>query len=91
MRLARPVIGILAEDDDPDLVERRQIERREPLAAFGEDALAGLPFGDEEVLQRLHIGLSNSARSGASQLSCSLTPSDTRPLPPNVAPPRPGG
>ena len=40
MRLALAMIGILAEDDDADVLERRQVERAEPLAARREDALA---------------------------------------------------
>lgn len=57
MGLAWSVIGILAEDHDPDLVERRQVERAEPFRALGEDLPAPFALGEEEVLEVGHIGL----------------------------------
>src|SRR3546814_19058998 len=45
----------LSQDHDPHLIERRQVERPEPLAALGEDAFPAGFLGDEEALQRLHI------------------------------------
>src|SRR3546814_7349399 len=62
MRLAGTVIGILSQDHDPHLIERRQVERPEPLAALGEDAFPAGFLGDEEALQRLHIRALELAR-----------------------------
>src|SRR5690606_30007415 len=56
VRLAGAMIGILAEDDDAHLLERRQVERAEPFGALGEDALAGRLLRHEEAAQRRHIG-----------------------------------
>ena len=57
MRLARAVIGVLAEDHDADLLGRRQVERPEPFDALGEDALAGRLLRDQEALQLGHVRL----------------------------------
>ena len=56
MRLAEAVIGILAEDDDADPIERGQVERCEPFAALWKDVLASLLLGRQEGAERLHIG-----------------------------------
>ena len=57
MRLPLAMIGVLPQDDDADLVERRQVERAEPLGRAGEDTLAAGALLGQEGLQRLHIGL----------------------------------
>src|SRR5204863_1141090 len=53
--LARPVIGILPQDDDPHLFQRSQVERPEPLAAGREDALARLLLADQPAPKRAHV------------------------------------
>lgn len=57
MSLALAVIGVLAEDHDADLIERRQVERPKPFAAFWEDPLPALALDSEEALEISHVGL----------------------------------
>src|SRR3546814_10020474 len=63
MRLAGAVIRILPQDHDADALDRRQVERAEPLGPAREDAAARRLLGDEELLERRHIGLLEFARS----------------------------
>src|SRR3546814_2405019 len=62
MRLAGAVIRILPQDHDADALDRRQVERAEPLGPAREDAAARRLLGDEELLERRHIGLLEFAR-----------------------------
>src|SRR3546814_15331517 len=62
MRLAGAVIRILPQDHDADALDRRQVERAEPLGPAREDAAARRLLGDEELLERRHIGLIEFAR-----------------------------
>ena len=64
VRLAGPVIGILAENDDPHLVKRRQVERPEPFGALGENAFAALTLGEQEAFEVGHVGLGELALQG---------------------------
>ncbi len=57
MRLAGAMVRILAEDHDPDLVERRQVEGFEPVATLWKDALSLFLLGGEEALELGHVGL----------------------------------
>ncbi len=54
------MIGILAEDDDADVLERGQVEGAEPFAARREDALArrllGQPLPDLDLVKRIAAG-----------------------------------
>ena len=55
MRLARPVIGILAKDHDLHIVEGRQLEGPENLASWRIYAFAGRLFGAQELAQPCHM------------------------------------
>ena len=62
VRLPLAMIGILAQDHDAHPVERGEIERAEPRAALGEDALARRLLRHEKMLQRRHIRAGEFAR-----------------------------
>jgi hypothetical protein len=57
MRLLRPVIRILPQDDDADVARRRRVERGEPVARARIDRLALVALGGKKRLERRHIGL----------------------------------
>lgn len=62
MCLTEPMVGILAKNDDLDLVERREVESAEIFRALRKDALAGGLFGKQELFQLLHVGAGEFAR-----------------------------
>ena len=51
------MVGILAEDDDADVVERRQRERVEDAVGRGIEAASGGDLLNEERAQLLHVRL----------------------------------
>src|SRR5688500_10538610 len=55
VRLARPMVGILAEDHDLDLLERRGVQRGEDVRSRGIDDLAGALLRAQELTQCLHL------------------------------------
>jgi hypothetical protein len=56
-RLARAVVGILAEDDHADVVERRQREGVKDAVGGRIEAASGRDLCDEERAQLLHVRL----------------------------------
>src|SRR5690606_2729555 len=57
VRLSRPVIGILPDDDEFDRLERRRIKGGEDVAAGRVDDLSGRLLAAEKRAEFLHIGL----------------------------------
>src|SRR4029079_15611350 len=55
VRLSFAMVRILAEDHHPHFLERRQVERPEPLAALGKDMFALLSLFTREALQLAHL------------------------------------
>ena len=55
MRLPGPVIGVLTEDHDLDLVEGCQLERPENLVPRGVYPFAGGLLGPQKTAQRRHV------------------------------------
>lgn len=64
MGLAFAMIGILAQNNDAHLGQRREIQRAEPFAARRENALARGFFRDQKLPQRLHARRFKLARKG---------------------------
>ena len=56
MRLTVAVIGVLAENDDLDLIERRQIQRCKIFRRFREDLFPVRHLGFQECPQLGHVG-----------------------------------
>src|SRR3546814_12967764 len=54
MRLAGAVIRILPQDHDADALDRRKVERAEPLGPAREDEAARRLPGDEALIERRH-------------------------------------
>ena len=57
MGLAGAVVGVLAEDDDADLIQRRAVQRVEAVAAGRVDDFARLFFARQEAGELLQVGL----------------------------------
>ena len=69
-RLPGAVVGVLAEDHDAHVVERRQRERVEDAVGRRIEPPPGRDLGDEERAELRMYGCSSSSPSTASQLSC---------------------
>src|SRR5690554_4594797 len=57
MRLPWPVVGVLADDDHLDAVQRRAVQRIEDQGSGRIDHLAGGLLGQQEFTQLLHVRL----------------------------------
>jgi hypothetical protein len=55
--LAGPMLGVLADNDDANLIERRQVERSKPVGARRENALPRVALSPQELLQLGHVRL----------------------------------
>jgi hypothetical protein len=55
--LAGAVVWILAEDDDTDLIQWREVEGPEPVGCPREDRSASIALGHEEALKFIHVRL----------------------------------
>jgi hypothetical protein len=55
--LTGTMVGILADDHDPHVIKRRQVERPEPVGAGWKDSLPRIALRQQELLQLGHVRL----------------------------------
>lgn len=63
--LAGAVVGVLPKDHNAHCVQRRQIKRAKPFAAFGENRLAHGFFAYEKAFENGHVGAGKLLSEGA--------------------------